>query len=234
MTQLVLDLHRTPDPTLANFVAGRNVEALACLAALAAGDRAVRFVYLWGAAGCGRSHLLRSLGAGGRYVPAGSPARAFDFDPAIGVHAVDDVDALDGASQEALFHLFNRVLADPSAALVCAGDRAPLALGLREDLRTRLGWGLVYELRLLSDEEKAAALARAAAERGVAVAPDVIPWLLTHRSRDIRALLAAFDALDRYAYERRRPITLALAREWLQRGLGDDLDPTAADDKIPS
>jgi chromosomal replication initiation ATPase DnaA len=44
---------------------------------------------------------------------------------------------------------------------------------------------------------------------------------MTHRSRDLRALLATFDALDRYAYEHKRALTLPLVREWLQRRLGE-------------
>jgi DnaA family protein len=59
-----------------------------------------------------------------------------------------------------------------------------------------------------------------AAERGVAVAADVVPWLLNHRSRDIRVLLELFDALDRHAFARKRPITLPLLREWLQTDEG--------------
>ena len=124
---------------------------------------------------------------------------------------------MDAERQHALFHLFNQVQADPGAALVCAGDAPPLRLSVREDLRTRLGWGLVHELQQLTDDEKAAALRTVAAERGVVLSPDVVPWLLTHRSRDMSALLEQFDALDRHAFERKRPITLPLVREWLQQ-----------------
>ena len=111
----------------------------------------------------------------------------------------------------------HRATGEIGAALLTSGNAPPLGLALREDLRTRIGWGLVYELKLLSDDEKGDALRRAAAERGVAVSADVVPWMLTHRSRDIRALIEQFDALDRYAFERKRPITLPLVREWLQR-----------------
>jgi DnaA family protein len=80
----------------------------------------------------------------------------------------------------------------------------------------------VFELRLLDDDDKESALRALAGLRGVALAPDVLPWLLRHRSRDIRVLLAEFDAIDRYALERKRPITLALVREWLARGRAPD------------
>jgi DnaA family protein len=219
MSQLALDLHAVAPATLDNYVAGRNAEALQCLRRLAEGCRERRFVYLWGASGAGRSHLLRALAAGGRLLGANAAPGDLEFDAQCTLYLADDVHRMGLASQEALFHLFNRVLADPRAALVASGDAPPLALPVREDLRTRLGWGLVYELHLLSDEEKAAAVQRVAAERGVALSPDVVPWLLTHQSRDLRALLATFDALDRYAFEHKRALTLPLVREWLQHRL---------------
>lgn len=219
MSQLALDLLSSAPPTLENFVAGSNRECVDCLRALAAGDPIARFVYLWGAPGSGRSHLLAAVAASGRLLTPGAPLADFAHDAGCRVYAADDVDAMDAARQEALFHLFNRVRAGAGGALVSSGGRPPLALQLREDLRTRLGWGLVFELRLLDDADKARALRALAAERGVALADDVLPWLLAHRPRDIRGLLAEFDALDRYALERKRPLTLALVREWLQRPL---------------
>ena len=219
MNQIALDLLASAPPSLENYVVGRNAECLQSLHALAAGRRDQRFVYLWGAAGSGRTHLLSALA--GRQARLLSPAAAtesFAFEPACTLYAVDDADRMDAPRQQALFHLFNQVQASPGAALVSSGAQPPLALALREDLRSRLGWGLVFELRLLDDDDKASALRALAELRGVALAPDVLPWLLTRRSRDIRVLLAEFDAIDRYALERKRPITLALVREWLAAG----------------
>ncbi|MEN9317164.1 MAG: hypothetical protein RIS35_3557, partial [Pseudomonadota bacterium] len=218
--QLTLDLIAVAPPSLENFVPGRNRECVTRLRALRDGDRTQRFVYLWGEPGSGRSHLVRALAERGRLLLPDSPPEAFGFDASCPVYAADDVQSFDAARQHALFHLFNQVLAEPGAALVTSGNAPPLGLRVREDLRTRIGWGLVYELRLLTDDEKGEALRQAASDRGVAVSPDVVPWMLTHRSRDIRALLEQFDALDRYAFERKRPITLPLVREWLQRELG--------------
>lgn len=219
MSQLALDLLAPAPPTLANFVVGRNGECIECLRALAAGDPATRFVYLWGAPGSGRTHLLTAVSATGRLLTPAAPLGDFEYDTGCRVYAADDVDAMDAPRQEALFHLFNRVKASADAALLASAGQPPLALPVREDLRTRLGWGLVFELRLLDDADKTLALQALAAQRGVALAPDVLPWLLAHRPRDIRGLLAEFDALDRYALARKRSITLALVREWLQRPL---------------
>ena len=76
--------------------------------------------------------------------PPGAFAAAGGPDDGARVLVVDDVERLDAARQEALFHLFNRVLARAELALVCAGERPPLALPVREDRRTRLGLALLH------------------------------------------------------------------------------------------
>ena len=89
---------------------------------------------------------------------------------------------------------------------------------IREDLRTRLGWGLVYQVHGLSDEEKIDALSKSALARGLSLSPGVLPYLLTHFRRDMQSLSAMLDALDRYSLETQRPITMPLLRELLQLG----------------
>ncbi len=87
---------------------------------------------------------------------------------------------------------------------------------MREDLRTRLGWGLIYQLHGLSDQEKIAALTHAAQVRGLHLSSGVLPYLITHFRRDMRSLSAMLDELDRYSLETQRPITLPLLRSLLQ------------------
>ena len=88
---------------------------------------------------------------------------------------------------------------------------------MREDLRTRLGWGLIYQVHGLSDEEKLDALAYAAQARGITLPTGVLPYLITHCQRDLNSLLSILDALDSYSLEIQRPITLPLLRSLLQR-----------------
>ncbi|MEW5880765.1 MAG: DnaA/Hda family protein [Pseudomonadota bacterium] len=214
MSQLALDLLQPREPTLDNFVAGRNAEALDALRRLARGALAERIVYLWGESGSGRTHLLAALARtprAARWSPHGPP-------DVPGLTVVDDVHRLDAGAQVALFNRLNAVRERADAACAVAGPLPPAQLALREDLRTRLAWGLVYQLHALTDAEKAAALAAHAATRGVAVSDDLIPYMLTHLPRDLRTLVAALDALDAYALARRRALTVPLLREWLAGG----------------
>ena len=214
MTQLALDLLQPLQPSLDNFVAGRNAEALAALGALAAHRLSERIVYLWGTQGSGRSHLLAALAA----LPGAYRWTTDSAAEASGIALVDDVEHLDAAAQIALFNRLNAVRADAACAAVVAGAAPPARLVLREDLRTRLAWGYVYQLHPLTDDEKTAALQAHAASRGVRIEPDVIPLLLAHLPRDMRTLVAALDALDAWALARKRALTLPLAREWLAAG----------------
>lgn len=222
--QLTLDLGTPPPKTFENFFAGANAELVAHLAgldaALAAGPVADRTLYVWGEPGCGRSHLLQALVAGAssaraRFVAPPSPLSAFGYDPGVAIYALDDVDQLVDAQQIALFNLFNEVRASPGSALVVTGNAAPLHLAVREDLRTRLGWGLVFHLGALADDSKAAVLKHAARERGLVLADDVPVWLLTHYRRDMPSLMRVLDALDQFSLEHKRAVTLPLLRAML-------------------
>jgi DnaA family protein len=132
--------------------------------------------------------------------------------------AVDNVDALDAEGQIALFNLFNR-LKTAGGRLLTAATQPPAHLALREDLRTRLGSGLIYRLRPLTDADKAAAIANQARERALKLSPEAIDYLLRHAPRDMRTLSAFVVALDRYTLEHKRAVTLPLLRELLAESL---------------
>ncbi|HET9023203.1 MAG TPA: DnaA regulatory inactivator Hda, partial [Burkholderiaceae bacterium] len=164
--QLTLDLIRPLTPSLDNFVVGRNAEAVAVLRDVAAG-RGESFVYLWGEPGSGRSHLLAALAAARPAAIATAGVAVPGFGAEAGLYLVDDVDARDAEAQQRLFVLMNEVRAHPGAGLVTTGGASPAHLGLRDDVRTRLAWGLVYQVHALTDEEKARALDEHARSRGL-------------------------------------------------------------------
>jgi DnaA family protein len=199
MQQLVLDIGPPAAPAFDNFVAGPNAEALARVRSLAEGKLREAIVYLWGDPGSGRTHLLRAA------------ARA---NPALVI--ADDVESLEPAAQQQLFAAINAAR-DGGAPVLAAGARAPAGLDLREDLRTRLAWGLVYQLRPLGDAEKAEHLRAEAGRRGLRLSGEVVGYLLTRFPRDLPSLNGVLDALDRYSLAAKRPVTLPLVREALEK-----------------
>ncbi|NMF91130.1 DnaA regulatory inactivator Hda [Aromatoleum petrolei] len=224
MKQLVLDIRPDAPPTLDNFVVGGNEELVAALAAIAASAGASQpgHLYLWGPTGSGRSHLLRgTLAAAGdrptACIAAAEAGHELPQTPGL-LLAVDDVDRLDDAAQIALFNAFNRSRS-LGQTLLLAGKEAPRQLALREDLRTRIGQCLIYEVRPLDDESRTAILATLAARRGLRLADEVIDFLMRHGRRDLPSLLAVLDALDNASLERKRAVTLPLLREMMQAGL---------------
>lgn len=221
MKQLLLDLNAQKLPTLHTFVVGQNEELMALLSrvarhAVTALDE--RFIYIWGEPGAGKTHLLRALANenSARYINGKENKAAFSYQAATQLYLIDDCEAMSSAAQIAAFNLFNAVR-EQGGVLVATASRPPAALRIREDLRTRLGWGLIYQLHGLTDEEKIAALEQAATVRGIALSSGVLPYLMTHFRRDMSSLTAMLDALDRYSLETQRPITLPLLKSLLQQ-----------------
>jgi len=211
MQQLVLDIASPRAAEFGNFVVGSNTELLARLQAIASGSAADSVLYIWGEPGCGRSHLLqatvRAAKRSARYAPYG-PLPA----PAAGsLLAVDDVELLDATQQVALFNHINQAR-DSGGTVIASGSTPPAQLLLREDVRSRLAWGLVFQVRILSDEDKAAYLRAEAAHRGMRLADEVVWYLLTHERRDLPSLIAILEHLDRYSLSHQRHVTLPLVR----------------------
>jgi DnaA family protein len=211
MQQLLLDIRPAARPTLDNFIPGPNRELLGHLKHWLHGETSETALYIWGPPGSGKTHLLNALAAEtGGLVWDGSGETAPDT-PLI---AVDDVEALSESAQIAAFDAYNRTKA-AGLRFVAAGENAPAGLRLREDLRTRLGWGLVYRLNPLSDTDMQAALAKHARDLGFDLDPAIANWLLTRTSRNLGYLLQIVEALDRYSLQTKRRITLPLLKEVL-------------------
>jgi DnaA family protein len=219
--QLALALSPPPAASFANFVPGRNAELVAALHDLARGQGGERFVYIWGAPGSGRAHLLRAVvdeaSACGRCairLTAPVTEQALAAIDANAVVALAGAERLAGDAQVALFGLYNRIR-EAAGALVVAGEAAPARLPIRLDLATRLAWGLVYEVHALNDDEKSEAMRVRATERGFDLSAEVQAYVLRHGRRDLPSLLGLVDLLDRRSLEAQRPVSLALAREVL-------------------
>ena len=214
MRQLLLDLLPEMQPRLDNFVVGANGDVLTGLTGWLSPESRESILLLWGEGGSGKTHLL--LASEACYVDGKTDTGLASIDPdhPCRFYAIDNVEALDESGQIALFGLFNRLRSE-GGRLLTAAALPPRRLALREDLRTRLGSGLIYRLYPLSDEEKIAALQAQAAARALPLPPEALTYLLSRAPRDMRTLSALLAALDRYSLEQQRPITLPLLREVL-------------------
>ncbi|MEQ1668794.1 MAG: DnaA regulatory inactivator Hda [Sulfuriferula sp.] len=216
MQQLILDIINPPAPQFDNFVTASNAELISALNTLILRPDNYTQLYLWGAAGSGKTHLLlasvnlaQSHGMAAAYIDAAQFAETDTTNLAF--IALDNVEQLDANSQIKLFNLINQVR-EGQGRLVSAGNVAPMQLPLRVDVTTRLGWDLIYQTHPLSDADKLYALIKHAEARGFSLQAQVAEYLIHHWRRDLPALMAALDSLDRYSLQTQRAITVPLLK----------------------
>lgn len=214
--QLLLALLEAPPPTLDNFVPGANGAALAALRAFGESAEPMS-LYLWGGRGSGRSHLLHAWCAQrqARYADARAQPGLAGVEPSRAL-AVDNCEALDEAGQIVLFNLYNSAR-EAGGSVLASGALPASQLGLRDDLKSRLAWGLALEVQPLTDVQKQAALQSHAAARGMRLPDDIIGYMLVHVRRDMPTLMRLIDALDTASLTAKRPVTLPLLRELLSQ-----------------
>ena len=227
MRQIPLAIGPLPLRTFDGFVPGANTAALAHLRAMTAVRpvaplQARAPVYLWGPRGSGKTHLLCALSEAAHQLGQ----RAAWFDPARGLPwhfdeqcawlLLDDCDTFDEAQQQAAFALFVEA-STHGVQVAAAGAVPPVDLRLRDDLRTRLGWGHVFALEPLAEGDARAALRREADRRGIFLSDDVMDYLLTRFSRDLKHLMTLLDRLDEFALSRRRAVTVPLLKQMFEQ-----------------
>lgn len=228
--QLSLNLRLKDGSSFSNFFVGPNLEAVERLRAAvvtAARDKAVeQMMFLWGADGAGKTHLLQAgcrlaqeLGVAPVYVPL---AEAGELSPSLLESAelaplvcLDDIERVAGRAdwETALFSLIERLRA-AGGLLIGAAGVPPGRLGLRlPDLTSRLAWGTVYALQLLGDAEKLEAVRLRARNRGFDMPEDVARYILSRYPRDMRSLFGLLDRIDRAALTHQRRVTIPFLRQ---------------------
>ncbi|WP_370186320.1 DnaA regulatory inactivator Hda [Alloalcanivorax sp.] len=222
--QLPLALELREGHALENFHAGPNRAAWATVSA--AGDGDERQVFVWSAAGQGRSHLLE--GAVRRAQEQGRDAcllPAAELLPLVPdvlesmeqfqLLAVDDVDLFAGHREweEALFHLYHRVMALGGTLLFSAGaSPGGVPWGL-PDLATRLAAGPVFRLQPLEEDDLVTLLIERANERGLKLGGDVARFMVLRSERAPAALIQRLATLDRVALARQRALTIPFVKD---------------------
>jgi len=224
--QLTLEVQLRDDATLDNFLPLADdsvvIEALR-QQILASGEPVI---FLYGPKGSGKSHLLQAschlAGAGALYLPLAelahySPDEVLQGVEAMDLVCLDDIEAVLGNPdwEAALFNFYNRAQ-QANCALQLAADAAPRSLSVElPDLRSRLSWGVVFQLGQGGDEEKAEILAFRARRRGLTLPADVATYIVNRSPRDMEALLAVLDTLDEVSLAEQRPLSIPFVKATL-------------------
>ena len=178
-------------------------------------------IFLTGATGSGKTHLLRAcvghrlaLGLQAAYLPLRKmlhalPGALEGFEQQSLV-CLDDVQALAGNSEAeiALFHFFNRAKA-AGTRLVFAADAMPASLGIGlPDLVSRLEQSVRISIDVLDESGKRQVLLQRAHQRGLELDDAVLDYLFTRVSRDLHTLSQLLDRLDHASLAAQRRLTI--------------------------
>ncbi|MGI9307361.1 MAG: HdaA/DnaA family protein [Gammaproteobacteria bacterium] len=209
-----------PPPEFEDLLEGENYQAVSAVRRMLGGDAGASSVYVWGRRGCGKTHLLRTAAAnmrrekraafyagGGEEIPPPMP----------GLLAADDIGDMAGEARLFFFDWQNKLKPDdPRYAILAAGGAPPVQTGIGEEIAARLSAGLVFQLREITEAEKRRALEKYARRRGFALPESVSGMFLARLPRDMTSLIAALADLDNFLLARQKPLTMPLARKWLQ------------------
>ena len=224
MQQIPLDIGVPLIPTLDNFYAGPNAEVIAYLRQWLQGGAELSpvGVYVGGASGSGKSHLVGALAEAlrnrGQSVGVLRPdaLATVEFDPAWSALILEDVHAYDAVRQQLAFNWFVNAQSH-QRTVFATGQVLPRALVLREDLRTRLGGGQIFYLQPLSDAQVRTVLRDSAQVRGLVLGDEVLDFVLHRFSRDLGSLMPLLAALDHYALQTQRAITIPFIKTMLEK-----------------
>ena len=225
MKQIALDIGLASAPSFENFFAGPNEAALRHLQLWAGNSlRSPVPTYLWGVAGSGKSHLLKAFaevlcdqGATVGWIDA-SVLEPPEFDERWVAVLMDDCHLYTAVQQQAAFNWFVNAMSAADGQPRCvlaAGALPPADLALREDLRTRLGWGHIFALHALTDAERRAVLRQESDARGIFLGDEAMDFILSRFSRDLGNLMQLLDQLDGYSLQTQRAITIPLIKSML-------------------
>jgi DnaA family protein len=195
MDQLLLNIHPPSIKSLENFVIGDNFEAISVIKKFTT-DKNLQFFYLWGVQGSGKSHLSSVVKNNNILV-------------------IEDIESMSDIEQIQAFSIFNNCK-ENDKKLFITGSNSPNNMGLRSDLASRLSWGIVYQIKALTDNEKKLALLNHSKQKGMSSNVKVIEYCMKNLKRDLHYLIATLDALDNWSLKTKKPMTIPLLKKLLE------------------
>ena len=198
MDQLILNIRPPEQKTFENYVLGKNAEIVATLKDFDSKNDGYQIIYLWGVEGSGKSHLLLAL-----------------KNPLI--VKVEDIQELSDQQQNNLFNLINEIKASDKKIIITGNQSPDEIKNMRADLLSRLKWGLVMHIKPMADEDKFKVIMNQSQERGFHIEEKVIQYCLSHLRRDLHTLINTLHALDEWSLKTKRPITINLLKELLDK-----------------
>ena len=195
MDQLLLNIHPPSIKSLENFVIGDNFEAISVIKKFTT-DKNLQFFYLWGVQGSGKSHLSSVVKNNNILV-------------------IEDIESMNDIEQIEAFSIFNNCK-ENGKKLFITGSNSPNNMGLRSDLASRLSWGIVYQIKALTDNEKKLALLNHSKQKGMSSNVKVIEYCMKNLKRDLHYLIATLDALDNWSLKTKKPMTIPLLKKLLK------------------
>lgn len=223
--QLTLALDTNPATSFDTFYVDDSNE-LVCqsVEAFVQGTLVEQQLFIWGASGVGKSHLLISacqLASEQGYQVAYLPGELANANDAlIGLEqcefvCIDDLQRLDRSAEEDLFNCINRCR-DADTRLLFAADRQPEELGLQlRDLTTRLTWGPRFQLNSLGEDALIKALRKEIRLRSMEAGDEVISYVMRRAPRHMPALKQLVDRLEAASLSEQRRLTIPFVRSVL-------------------
>ena len=233
--QLSLGVSLNDDATFDNFYApvdgktlSPNIETIAALRAQIE-TTSEQFIYLWGAGGCGLTHLLQASchfaeknGKTFQYFPLRdlvgyAPDELFSGLDSLDIVCLDGLDLIVNRPdwERALFNFFN-ASRDAGKLLLVAAVQSPREIAIRmPDLSSRLQWGMCYHVHTLADEEKQQALQFRARARGLELTDEVAAYIIQRLPRDMNKLFFQLNRLDHASLAEQRKLTIPFVKKIL-------------------
>lgn len=235
VTQLPLPVTLPVDETFSSFVSGPNEELVSLLSALGHGNDSVlgngrqSLITIVGSEGRGKSHLLYALchrlednKLSHVYLNLEDAAQwhpsVFEGLESLHVICLDNIHTIAGKSgwENALFDLINRVVEVGKCVLVCSSQLGPNHPDfVLPDLRSRLTWGLTYQLQPLTDDDRKTVIRERAEQRGLRLSEQALVFLLHHADRDLPNLMALLERLDTRSLQEQKKLSVAMVKREL-------------------